>query len=560
MGATSSRDVSSSARYFHGIAHENEIENRGAKDLDWEFFLHDAVGQTSSCDSFEECMNALVGFLAQKSGEAERVVWQQVEQLKKACEVKANEVVLKHPDVDLDDAKFIASFTAEVPKIYAHTRSSMRDGRTESELGMPQLSEDIKMVLPYYKRLHQALLNLPRRFKIGGGLVYRGMKFRFEPKAIQQRFHVGSEVTFFEPRSASSQADVSQGFADYGGTILEIASSTGYLIKEFSFSYYEYEVLMPMFSKFKVTGLTPGEKQDKVQMQQLPAIPLAFRCRLSGQMMETPVTYNGMAYEKDSLKSLKSVDGPVRAVVNKPLQRALEVYRDEGHCFSRKYMECLLCPIGKGLMDIPVTDSLGSHQETYNQVHQLEYQRRYGEVTIYKQPAKFEVNHPLRRAIIDFKLHCRRDAQSEKMDDPLPPQTVQKSIVFDLHESMSQFDRHAACYIVCYCPNENCPVLTQGRELDMTLPGQRHNIGRLQNDLNCLVCHGLCEPREIHSFGVTWSLQRSWVDPRDRSASKKRGISDEEVCTDVKHSCQKLLVPEGAHLSFAELVATGVAP
>lgn len=228
-------------------------------------------------------------------------------------------------EINVQHAACIRSYTDGDLAPYREMSGALHDG---TRLVDGEVSETVKLVLPFLKLLNVALEGLPASYHYEGQ-VFRGVKWAFpclENHNPRQYFHTGRKLWWYEPKSMSWDPKVmeSECFAGSSGarTIFKVHATLAYKIENFSDFMEEREVVMPMLSRFKVEGACSkldlddsgledpldsrhkGEP-DVVELQQLPE---------DGEFSDTSPVCN-------STCSTPGVS-PLPAVAQKPLTRS----------------------------------------------------------------------------------------------------------------------------------------------------------------------------------------------------------------------------------------------
>lgn len=534
---------------FHDTVTGAKLFKRITSDMSWSLVLIDLMTITEPPTSLEESLNLMSPLLAKMNPNVppEDTISRCLVECEALIEDKRTDGTLP-PSISDVDAMHLCSVTSEEFPLYRWAATPFRDhvlrfkepddvratGPTVITADNKQqcLSQDVIAAAAYYKGLLVAIDRLPESFQ-HSGKVFRGIKHQFSPEDFSINFKHGRCITFFEPRSTSTEFDVASGFGcssqHQGVTVFEIEACRGFDMKWLSFFPLEAEVLLPMLSTFEVVATDTSDPLcHVVKLKQNMERPMSFVCPLSCEIMTDPATaQDGRAYEREVLLrkitagewNTRPATNPCDLRTNKPLQQAIEQYSLGKETEMVKLFEC---GISHHFMMDPITDVVTG--ETYDSAWYRGWVERRAD-GLPKSPQRmsehpaFEPNIPLKRAIGEFRLR-RPLLPTEFYEAPSPPA---RSVVL---EGM--------------CSNARC-----GRHCQVPLSSGTTDIGA-ELDLLCPHCQESFFPSQICTWpGSEWEFSVMFREPGKKST--RREVSFQ--CRDELKRHE--LVPDGAVMSHA---------
>lgn len=536
---------------FHDTFSDAKLFKRIASDMSWSLVLIDLMTITEPPTSLDESLKLMSPMLARMNPTVnpEDTIRECVVECKALIDAQRTDGTLP-PSISDVDAMHLCSLTSEEFPVYRWASNPFRDcalrfkARKDEATGpivitadnkQDWLSQDVIAAAAYYKGLFVAIDGLPESFQ-HSGKVFRGIKHQFSPEEFSVNFKNGRCITFFEPRSTSTDRDIASGFGggtlNPGITLFEIESCRGFNMKWLSFFASEAEVLMPMLSTFEVVAADNSDPLcHVVKLKQKKEMPISFLCPLSREIMTDPATaQDGRAYEMEILLqeinagewNTTPATNPCELRTNKPLQQAIEQYNLGQDTEMVKLFEC---GISQHFMKDPITDFLTG--ETYDCAWYRGWVEQCGD-EFHKSPQRksenpvFEPNIPLKRAIGEFKL--RRPLLPTEFYEAPSPQA--RSVLLE-----------------GICSNASC-----GRYCQAPLSLGTTDIGAELDLLECPSCQETFFPNQICTWpGSQWTLSVMFREPGMKNT--RRNMTSQRCDELQRHE----LVPDGAVMSHASI-------
>jgi hypothetical protein len=155
---------------------------------------------------------------------------------------------------------FDPNLEEDILSVYSYTTDGLYD-LANSTMNNPEkrvgadggLSDDVKAVLPWFKKVSIGLENLPASCDYTGTL-YRVTRFTFHRVDFLELFQKGNTFAWHTWRSTSKSEDIlrNTSFVGQHATVYEIHGAVGKCIAEISQFPDEEEVLLPLGTMFQV--------------------------------------------------------------------------------------------------------------------------------------------------------------------------------------------------------------------------------------------------------------------------------------------------------------------